>query len=119
MEAIGCIATLGLVAYDQRRGDGAAQRFPDITERGKIYAGLLGDRIVFDSGQPKEVIALAIRQSVAGQQEKAINAGSDAQRIAFIDGLMAKCLPLLDAEVPKKQDPELQAPEPQEAEAKP
>ncbi|MFC4292981.1 hypothetical protein ACFOWX_11205 [Sphingorhabdus arenilitoris] len=103
MQTIGCIATLGLVAYDQKRGDSGVQRFPDVTERGRKYAGIMGDRIVFESGQPKEVVALAIRQSVRDQQQMAINAANDAQRMALWDRLMGSCLPLLDAEVPVQQ----------------
>jgi len=103
MRDIGCIATLGLVASDQRKGMAPSLRFPNVMERGATYARIIGERIVAETGQRKEIIGLAIGQAVEDQQERAIAAdasGGDAK--ALFARLMSKCLPLLDAEVPEK-----------------
>lgn len=109
MRDIGCVATLGLVADEQRRGVAGSNRFPDVTAKGKIYAGIVGDRVVFESGQPKEAVALAIRLSVKDQQSRVI---ADSERGdaagGFVDGLMSKCLPLLDAELALAKAPAAQ-----------
>lgn len=90
---IGCIATLGLVADEQRRGVAAARRFPDVTGSGRTFAGIVGDRVVFETGQPVPVIALAIRRAVEERQRlfaAAPDQGKDRNDI--MDGLMADCL---------------------------
>ena len=105
MRDIGCIATLGLIADEQRRGIPSAARFPDLTERGKKYAGIAGDRIMFETGQTKEVVAFAIRKSVEDQQALAVEAtenGKDPGRI--LDELAAQCLPLLDTQLGHEND---------------
>ena len=97
MQGIQCIATFGLLARDQRSGEAYARRYPDFTQRGRQYAGIVGDRIVFESNQPKEVIALAIRRSAEDQQKRATQV--ESPDILF-DVLVSECQPLLDAEVP-------------------
>ena len=100
MRDIGCIATLGLVADEQRRGIPSAARFPDLTERGKKYAGIAGDRIMFETGQTKEVVPFAMRKSVEDQQALAVEATANGKDPApILDALMAQCLPLLDTQL--------------------
>lgn len=100
---IGCVATLGLMADDQRRGIATSRRFPDVTARGRKYAGIVGDRVVFETGQPVAVIGLAIRRAVEERQRLAVAAsdqGKDPTDI--LGGLMADCLPLLNAVIPEQ-----------------
>ncbi len=103
MRDIGCVATLGLIAADQRKGMASSIRFPNVMERGKTYAGIVGERIMAETGQSRDVVRLAIGQAVEDQQNRAIaieKGGGDAK--ATFAELMAKCVPLLDAEVPEK-----------------
>ena len=82
MRDIGCVATLGLIANDQRRGMAPSIRFPNVMERGKKYAGIVGERVMAETGQSREVVRLAIMQSVEDQQARAITtdeAGGDAK----------------------------------------
>jgi hypothetical protein len=72
MRDIGCVATLGLVADEQRRGISSSLRFPDVQERGSKFAGIVGTRVMQETGQPKEVVASAISQSVNDQQRLSI-----------------------------------------------
>lgn len=96
---IGCIATLGLLADEQRRGVAGSNRFPDVTVRGRIYAGIVGDRVVAETGQPLEVIALAIRQAVE-ERQRLVAAGDGKDYADVFNGFMEDCLPMLDATVP-------------------
>jgi len=55
--------------------------FPNVMQRGRAYAGIVGQRVVDETGQPKEVVAVAIKQAVEDQQGQAIDAaeaGKDA-----------------------------------------
>ncbi len=103
MRDIGCVATLGLVADEQRRGVATSLRFPNVMQRGRSYAGIVGERVMAETGQPREVVRLAMGQAVEDQQMQLAEAekrGEEGKPI--LDALVAKCLPLLDAEVPEK-----------------
>ena len=102
MRDIGCVATLGLVADEQRRGISSSLRFPDVQERGSKFAGIVGTRVMQETGQPKEVVAGAISQSVNDQQRLSIETADATVRQKVLDDLVAKCLPLLDSEVPSQ-----------------
>lgn len=102
MRDIGCVATMGLIADEQRRGIESSLVFPNILERGRKYAGIVGLRVMKETGQPREVVALAISQSVADQQRIAITTTDDGARKVMLDGQMEKCLLLLDNEVPSE-----------------
>ena len=102
MRDIGCVATLGLVADEQRRGISSSLRFPDVQERGSKFAGIVGTRVMQETGQPKEVVAGAISQSVNDQQRLSIETADATVRQKILDDLVAKCLPLLDSEVPSQ-----------------
>ncbi|MBP7952184.1 MAG: hypothetical protein KAZ17_01730 [Sphingorhabdus sp.] len=100
MRQIGCIATLGLIAHEQRRGIAAALAYPNLQDSGQKFTGIVGDRITFETGQPREVIALAIRQSVADQQRRSVAIASEGGDPAtFVRSLMDECLPMLSAEI--------------------
>ncbi len=100
MRQIGCIATLGLIAHEQRRGIAAALAYPNLQDSGQKFTGIVGDRITFETGQPREVIALAIRQSVADQQRRSVAIASEGGDPAtFVRSLMDECLPMLNAEI--------------------
>jgi hypothetical protein len=92
---IGCVAAIGLLAYEQRQGKADAE-YPDVKIDGRIWAGIVGDRIAGSTGQPPEVIALAIRQAVAAEQQQTQKSGDPA---AFVKTRMAVCLPQMAAQV--------------------
>lgn len=60
---IGCVAALAVLAGKQSQNLLDAKKFADVRSDGRKWAGLVGDRITFESGQPKEVIGFAIRQT--------------------------------------------------------
>lgn len=108
MRDIGCIATLAIIADDQRNGKAPALRFPNVMQRGRTYAGLVGARIVEQSGQPREVIALAIRKSAQAQRtmlarkdaKRSNGEGSATGSADRLNELAAPCITQLNASVP-------------------
>ena len=74
MRDIGCVATIGIIAHEQRSGQDALKNFADVREDGKRWAGIVGQRVMDESGQPREVVAFAIKQAVEAEQEQAMKA---------------------------------------------
>ncbi|WP_420607213.1 hypothetical protein [Novosphingopyxis sp.] len=93
---IDCVATFGLVAYEQSRGAPGANRLRSLALPGKTYAGLIGARLIEEAGLPREVIAAAIAESARAQASAAVEAGNPMR---FLTTRYAVCEPLLDAEI--------------------
>lgn len=101
---ISCVAVLAIIASEQERGIESALDYPLLSERGAIYAGLIGERIMDDTGRTKEQVRDEILAAVEDQQAMAVAAADPAE---LLQGEMAMCLPLLDAAVPPKPKPDL------------
>lgn len=57
---IACVAEIAVLADAQKRGvEGGA----DVQLSGRRWAGIVGDRIVFESGQPRELVAFAMQEA--------------------------------------------------------
>ncbi len=65
---MGCVAAIAILADEQRRGTVGAKRFADVQADGRIWTGIVGDRIMFESGQPREVIAYAFREAAKSER---------------------------------------------------
>lgn len=104
---IDCVATFGLIAYEQSRGAPGADRFRSIAEPGKTYAGLVGSRLIEESGLSRDVIGAAIAQSAQAQASAAMAAGDP---MPFLAERYALCEPLLDAEIAAAGDLPLPTP---------
>jgi hypothetical protein len=65
---IGCVASIAILADEQKRGVSGATRFADVQADGRKWAGIAGDRIMFESGQPREVIAYAFREAAKSER---------------------------------------------------
>ncbi|QJB70052.1 hypothetical protein [Parasphingorhabdus halotolerans] len=99
-----CVAALAIVASEQERGIESALDYPLLAERGKTYAGLIGERIMTETGRTREQVRADILSAVAMQQAKVMDVAEPGE---VVDAEMAKCLPLLDQEVPPKPQPSL------------
>ncbi|MGB5725464.1 MAG: hypothetical protein WBM39_13725 [Parasphingorhabdus sp.] len=104
MRDLSCVAVLAIIASEQERGIASALDYPLLTERGATYAGLVGERIMSETGKTRDQVRQEILAAVAAQQSRGGN-GAEADEIVHAD--MAKCLPLLDAVVPPKPKPDL------------
>ena len=99
-----CVAALAIVASEQERGIESALDYPLLAERGKIYAGLIGERIMTETGRTREQVRADILSAVTMQQAKVKDVAEPEE---VVDAEMARCLPLLEQEVPPKPQPTL------------
>lgn len=122
MRDIGCVATIGIVAHEQRTGQELPETFPDMRESGKRWAGMVGARIMEESGQPREVVAFAIKQAVETEQAKVIEMNDAKDPMEYVRGRVTLCKALMDAQLaaadavtavaPTDNSPAMLAPEP-------
>ena len=104
MRDISCVAVLAIIASEQERGVPSALEYPLLSQRGATYAGLVGERIMSETGKTREEVQQEILAAVAEQQAKG-GRGAEAEEIVGAD--MEQCLPLLDAAIPPKPKPDL------------
>lgn len=94
MQDLSCVAVIGLAAYQQRSKQNALPEYPDVREDGKRWAGIVGDRVTEATGQPREVVALAIQMAVKAEQEKA--GTTEEPSTGFLERL-TKCVGTMNA----------------------
>ena len=104
MRDLSCVAVLAIIASEQERGVASALEYPLLSERGATYAGLVGERIMSETGRTREEVRQDILAAVAEQQAKGGN-GAEAEEVMSTE--MAQCLSLLDAAIPPKPKPDL------------
>ena len=95
-QQIGCIASLAILADEQARGVKGADTFTDVRITGRKWAGLTGDRIVFESGLPPQVIAMAIN-TAADYDRNLIKLAPDHQ--LAMGALEKRCVPMMTADL--------------------
>ena len=67
---IACVVEIAVVADAQKRGVAGGV---DVRENGRRWAGIVGDRIVFETGQPRELVAVAMQEVAKASGGKAPN----------------------------------------------
>lgn len=70
--------------------------YPDMRLQGRKWAGIVGDRVTFESGHPKEVVAFAMREAAATEQMRMHNM---ADPNAALNGRFAECLLLMKTDM--------------------
>jgi hypothetical protein len=65
---IACIVEIAILADEQKRGVQHTVAFPDVTDSGKRWTGLVGAQIVWETGQPREIIAFAMSEAAKARQ---------------------------------------------------
>jgi hypothetical protein len=101
---LSCVASLAIVASEQERNITSALDYPLLSDRGKAYAGLTGQRIMAETGRNREQVRDDIIAALATQQKQAVEAADPNE---IVEAHMAKCLPLLDMIVPPPATPTL------------
>ncbi len=101
---LSCVAAFAIVASEQERGIESALDYPLLTERGRVYAGQIGERVMAETGQTREQVRDAILAAVADHQAKVAKVAEPDQ---VVTAEMEKCLPLLNSEVAPKPKPTL------------
>jgi hypothetical protein len=99
MRDIGCVAVLGLIAYDQSRSAPLAMHHPDVRESGKRWAGIVGQRVMAQTGQPREVIALAISEAVKAEQNKSASFNTKDEAAGHAQARFDGCSALMQAQL--------------------
>lgn len=93
---IACVGVMGLIAADQRRQAEGYDLYPDVQERGKIWAGIVGERVMEETGLPKEVVGLAMTEAAKDEQNRLATA--DEPRSVAMNRFL-ECQPLMDADL--------------------
>lgn len=101
---LSCVAALAIVASEQERGVTDSFAYPLLEERGRAYAGRVGERVVQETGLTREQVREQILAAVTVHQGKVKNVAEPRQ---VVEAEMEKCLPLLEKEVPPKPQPTL------------
>ncbi len=96
MRDIACVAVLGIIADEQRRGVQAADAVPDVQQTGRRWTGMVGERIMAETGQPRELVAVAITEAVKAEQNRA---GMDRNPASVVKSRLQECLPLMQAQL--------------------
>lgn len=109
MQDIGCVAVIGIIAAEQRGKPDVVSDFPDVRESGKRWAGIVGQRVMDESGQPREVVAFAIKQAVEAEQEQAMRAASPLVAAAHVKTRFGQCNAIMDAQLAAADDATLVA----------
>lgn len=79
---IACVVEIAVLADSQKRGNRSGR---DIQADGKRWAGLVGSRIVEQSGQPRELVAFALTEAATARAAKP----ADEDRLAQCAAQMA------------------------------
>lgn len=96
---IGCVAAIGIIAHEQRSGGDALTSYADVRESGKRWAGIVGERVMEESGQPREVVAFAIKQAVEAEQGNVIGMDDDAKSKHHVRNRFTECKSLMDSQL--------------------
>ncbi len=65
---IACVVEIAVVADEQKRGVSGGT---DVQANGKRWAGIVGARIVQETGQPRELVAFALNEAAKARQARA------------------------------------------------
>ncbi len=98
---LGCVAVVAIIAEEQRQGLASALAYPDMRLQGRKWAGIVGDRVTFESGHPKEAVAFAMREAAAAEQTR-MHELADPR--ATLGGRFSECLPLIKTDMDADAD---------------
>lgn len=65
---INCVVEIAVLANAQKRGLVAGT---DVQSNGRRWAGIVGDRITFETGQPRELVAVAMNEAAMARASRA------------------------------------------------
>ncbi len=67
---IACVVEIAVLVNAQKRG---ASDGPSVEADGKRWAGIVGDRIMFETGQPRELVAVALNEAATARAGRPTN----------------------------------------------
>jgi hypothetical protein len=93
---IGCVAVIAIIADEQKRAAARYGQYPSAGLSGRKWAGIVGERVSRQSGQPIELIAFAMREAAANDRAGLIAAENPA---AVLKARYTRCAPLMLADL--------------------
>jgi hypothetical protein len=78
---IGCVALIAILAGEQERGVASARSFGDVRQAGKDWMPIVGERVVRETGQPREVIGVAMTEAAKAENYR-VAEGRTAAEVA-------------------------------------
>lgn len=94
---IACVGVMALIANDQHRKAEGYDFYPDVQEVGKKWAGIVGERIMEQTGLPKEVVGVAMTEAAKAEQNRIATAD---EPMATAMNRFIECQPLMEADLP-------------------
>lgn len=94
-----CVAALATLAEKQRLGIGPAD-IADIQQSGKRWVGIVGSRIAAQSGQPREIVAVAMTEAAKAEFQRPSNLAQINKCALQMTAELANA-DLIDAPLPK------------------
>lgn len=67
---IACVVEIAVLADAQKRGLAGGA---DMQSSGRRWAGIVGDRIMFETGQPRELVAVAMNEAAKSRATRSID----------------------------------------------
>ena len=87
---ISCVVEIAVLADAQKRGVAGGA---DVQASGRRWAGIVGDRIMFETGQPRELVAVAMNEAAKAWAARA----KDGATVAACTRQMNSELAMADA----------------------
>jgi hypothetical protein len=82
---ISCVVEIAVLANAQKRGVSGG----DVRASGRRWAGIVGDRITAESGQPRELVAIAMTEAAKARAARADDTANLAACIRQMNGELA------------------------------
>lgn len=99
---IACVVEIAILADAQRRGTLGGR---DVQAKGRRWTGIVGDRISFESGQPKEVVGFAMNEAAKARAGRAADDVQVAECTHRMNSELATA-DAVNAPLPKPQKPQ-------------
>lgn len=87
---IACVVEIAVLANAQKRGQSPGA---DVQASGRRWAGIVGDRIMFETGQPRELVAVAMTEAAKARAARS----PDSVALASCTKQMTSELAMADA----------------------
>ncbi|MGB5077784.1 MAG: hypothetical protein WBO17_09920 [Sphingorhabdus sp.] len=93
---IACVASLAIIADEQRRGVPGPENIPDVRETGKRWAAIVGERVMQETGQPRELVAFAMTEAAKSEQLRSADISNSP---AINNARVTECLLLMQTDL--------------------
>jgi hypothetical protein len=93
---ITCVAVLAMASAAQKRGDQMLELPADLPLNGKRWTVMVGQRVMEQTGAPKELVAIAMTEAAKAEQA-ALQSATDPK--ALVAERVNGCLPIMQTDL--------------------